>query len=414
MRAAVLSIGSELLRGDIVDTNAAFLTRQLSRLGFEVQRVEQIGDDLDQLCAAVSRAYAESDVLLCTGGLGPTQDDLTRQTIANALDEEISLDAELVRTLEERFATMGSRMPARNRQQATLIPSAQPIPNPNGSAPGWYVVKNDRAIIALPGPPSEMQPMWQDWVLPHLETQLVGKVSMQSLMTFSVGESTVEERIDPVIHWRKEVTVATYATINGVEIHVTARASTQEEAETLSGAAVTKLRERLGEAIYGSERSTLAAAAGELLANQGLTLAVMESCTGGALSNMITDEAGSSRYFRGGIVAYTREAKARFGVDEPTMDEHGLISQQTAISMARAVARECDADIGLGVTGIAGDEPLEGQSPGTVYVAYHMPDAEDVREIHRPSSRDVVKRFSAQCALDLLRRHLLRSQRITA
>jgi nicotinamide-nucleotide amidase len=414
MRAVVLSVGNELLRGDIVDTNAAFLTRQLSQLGFQVQRVEQVGDDLAELTHTVRSALEAAEVTVATGGLGPTQDDLTRQAIAQAVQENVQEDPRLVAELESRFAMMGRRMPVRNRQQALLIPSAQAIPNPNGTAPGWYIVTNGRIIASMPGPPGEMQPMWNEWVRPHLEALLPERPAMLSLMTFGLGESAVEERIDDVIHWRPDVTVATYAKSTGVEVHVTARAVTGAEAARLAEEAEARLRSRLGDAIFGTGDETLTSVSGRMLKQQGLSLAVMESCTGGELASMITDNPGSSSYFQGGIVAYTAEAKARYGVDATVMAAHGLISAETAISMAEGARRQFQADIGLGVTGVAGTEPVEGRPPGTVFVALHTADGDAVREIHRPGRRGIVKEFGAQCALDLLRRHLEAALRQTA
>ena len=411
MRAVVLSIGSELLRGDIVDTNATFLTRELSWLGFQVQRVEQVGDDLNGLRQAVDDARSRAEVVLCTGGLGPTQDDLTRQAIAAALGEELELDPGLVEELEARFAAWSRRMPARNRQQALLIPSAAAIPNPHGTAPGWFVEKDGHVIAAMPGPPGEMEPMWHASVQPRLETLLSAKMAMISLMTFGLGESAVEERIDEVIHWHPDVTVATYAKASGVEVHATARAAGEAEATRLARETELKLRERLGEAVFGSGSDTLSSAVGRLLDHQRLSLAVMESCSGGELASMITDHPGSSNYFRGGIVAYTTEAKARFGVERAVMEAHGLISRETALSMAEAACRQLGAAIGLGITCVAGDQPVEGKPPGTVFLALHMDGAHEAREVRRPGSREVVKRYAAQCALDLLRRELQRPER---
>lgn len=414
MRAVILSIGNELLRGDIADTNAAFLARQLSRLGFGVQRVEAVGDDLGVLQQALRLALETAEVTICTGGLGPTRDDLTRQAIASTLGQELVEDPELVAELESRFAAMGRRMPARNRQQATLIRSAEAIPNPNGTAPGWLVQCDGRLIAAMPGPPGEMQPMWNDWVQPRLESLLHEKPAMLSLMTFGLGESAVEERIDDVIHWRPDITIATYAKATGVEVHVTAHARESSEAARLALAAAEMLRERLGDTVFGRDDDTLSSVVGRLLDEQGLSLAVMESATGGALASLVTDSPGSSKYFRGGIVAYSRTAKAMYGVDIATMDVHGLISPETAISMSHAARRQFGADVGLGVTGVAGLEQVEGRAPGTVFLALSMGDDEEVRKIHRPGRREVIKGFAAQCALDLLRRHLHAGTRQTA
>lgn len=406
MRAFVLSVGSELLRGDIVDTNAAFLARRLSQLGFDVRGVRQVGDQLESLTAAVADALDAADLLVCTGGLGPTQDDLTRQAIAKALDESLFLDEALRAGVEARFASMGRRMPRSNEQQALLIPSATAIPNPNGTAPGWYVEKDGRVIVAMPGPPSEMQPMWTDWVLPRVERLLSSDLEMFSLMTFGLGESAVEERIADVIRWRPEVTVATYAKATGVEVHVTALASAEADAAQLAAEAERMLRERLGDAVFGKGDVTLTAVVGHVLERRGLSLGVMESATGGLLSSMITDHAGSSAFFLGGIVAYSAAVKTAHGVPADVIDNYGLISAETAAAMAAGVRQELGADVGLGVTGIAGSVPVEGKAPGTSFVAMAMDGCEQVREIRRPGSRSTSKHFFALCALDLLRRQL--------
>lgn len=406
MRAAVLSIGSELLRGDITDRNATFLTRELTQLGYDVIGVEQLGDDLARLTSAFRRAMQHADIVACTGGLGPTGDDLTRHAIALAVDEELYEDAEQLRILEERFRSTRRPMVQSNRRQALLIPSARAILNPNGSAPGWYMRKDGRAVVAMPGPPSEMQPMWREGVVPLLSDANNQSPAMMSLVTFGVGESSLEDRIADVIEWRRDVVVATYAKANGVEVHVTARADTDSEAQRLIQEAEQRLRQRLGDSIVGTGDDTLSHAVGRILLERGLTLACMESATGGALANMITDVSGSSSYFRGGIVAYHRKTKARYGVAETIMDSHGLVSEETAAAMAHAVRRELATSVGLATTGVAGKEPVESQAPGTVYVAAAIGDVTEVRCIRRPGERSAVKRIAAQSALDLLRRML--------
>lgn len=406
MRAVILSVGSELLRGDIVDTNAAFLARELSTLGFEVGRVEAAPDVLDRLTDTVRRSLADATVTVCTGGLGPTHDDLTREAIAAVLGEELYVDEDLFRQIESRFALLRRRMPASNRRQAMLIRSARAVPNPNGTAPGWLVERDGRTIVTMPGPPKEMQPMWRDSVVPHLQSLLPGETAMLALMTFGLGESAVEERIADVIHRRDDVTVATYAKDAGVQVHVTVRAATAETAQHVLAETEAQLRQRLGEAIYGAGEATLSSAVGRFLADRSLTLAVMESASGGELASLITETPGSSDYFLGGVVAYSRAVKEGFGVPSEIMDRHGLISAETARSMASAVRSRLGSDVGIGVTGIAGAEAIEDRPPGTCFVAVSMDGVEEAREIHRPASREIAKRFFAQSALDLLRRHL--------
>lgn len=407
MRGAILSIGDELLRGDIVDTNAAFLATQLSRLGIDVCHIEQAGDDVVALTDAVERSVGQADITLCTGGLGPTQDDLTRDAIASALNEEPYYDPDIIRWLEERFALWSRPMPKRNRQQAQLIPSASAIPNPNGTAPGWMVRKDGRYIVAMPGPPSEMIPMWEESVLPIVSALLPNTVTMRSLVTFGLGESAVEEKITDIINWRPDVTVATYAKSAGIEIHITARSAVQSESEQLADEAIQRIQARLGKTVVGPGGATLSGVIGQHLKTASLTLAIMESCTGGLLSSYVTDHAGSSDYFKGGIVAYTQEAKIAHGVNATIAEEFGLYSEEMAQEMARAAREHFGTDIGMGLTCIAGENALEGKASGTVFIAFDMEGFVESREVRRPGDRHTIKNFGALCALDLLRRHLL-------
>lgn len=247
--------------------------------------------------------------------------------------------------------------------------------------------------------------MWRDHVAPRLESLLPGHLSMVSLMTFGLGESAVEERIADVINWRPDVTVATYAKEAGVQVHISARAETADAADALVREAEARVSARLGEAVFGHDDDTLSSVVGRALRDRRTTLAVMESASGGDLASLITNNVGSSEYFLGSLVAYTRHTKRAFGVDEQIMDLHGLISPETATSMATAARTQLGAAVGLSVTGIAGSDAVEGHPPGTGFVALDACGVREVREIHRPASREVAKRFFAQSALDLLRRH---------
>jgi nicotinamide-nucleotide amidase len=410
VRAAILSIGEELLRGDIIDSNAQFLARELSQLGFEVRRVAQTGDQLEPLTAEIRASLDAADLLVCSGGLGPTQDDLTRQGVAKALDEPISVDERLVEEIESRFQSLRRRMPESNRRQAEIIPSATPLRNPNGTAPGWFVRRDGKIVVTLPGPPREMQPMWTEQVLPQLESLLPGHRAVRALMTFGLGESHVEQLIEDLIGQREDVIIATYAKEAGVQVHITTVADTQDEAEVLAEETAEAIRGRLGIAVFGNGEESLSQAVGGLLDERGMTLAVMESCTGGEVANALTDTDGSSDHFLGGVVAYSRPAKERYGVDPAVMDTHGLISDATARSMAEAIRREMDADVGIGTTGIAGREVVEGKPAGTCYIAVSLNGTTESREIHRPGSRRASKQYFSQCALDLLRRQLLKGR----
>lgn len=411
MRAAVLSVGSEILRGDIVDTNAPYLARELSELGFEVTGIRAAGDDLGSLTEAVRQSLDDADVLLLSGGLGPTEDDLTRGALARVFGEEVSEDPELMREIEHRFARLGRPyVPGNNRRQAQLIPSATPVPNPNGTAPGWLIRKSGKVVAAMPGPPLEMQPMWLDTVRPQVERLLPGSVAMRSLMTFGIGESALEEQISDIIHLRADVIVATYAKENGVQVHVTARAASSDEAELAAGEAEAMLRERLGTAVFGSGDTTLAAAIGRLCSEQGMTLGVMESATGGMIGALITSHPGSSDYFRGSMVAYASEIKVRYGVSEEVIAQHGVVSPQTAAAMASAARTALGCDAGIGLTGITGTYSIDGHPPGTCFIAVDVNHFTRAAEIHRPGARTTAQRFFAQSALNLLRLALLRTE----
>lgn len=411
MRAAVLSVGSEILRGDIVDTNAPFLARELSELGFEVVSIRAVGDDLPLLSHAVRQSLRDADVLLLTGGLGPTDDDLTRDAIAQVLDEEMTVDPGLMAEIEQRFARLGRRyVPASNSKQAQLIPSAASMPNPNGTAPGWLVRKSGKVVSAMPGPPSEMHPMWRDEVRPAIERLIPGNVAMLALMTFGIGESALEEQVADVIHWRPDVTVATYAKETGVQVHVTARAASSEDARELAREAEGMLCQRLGTAVFGSGDSTLAGAIGDLCAARGVTLAVMESASGGTLGALITQHPGSSDYFRGGIVAYTPEVKVQYGVSQEVVARYGVVSGETAEAMAGAARTALQASAGIGLAGVAGEAPVGGHPPGSCFIAVDVDGLVRSAEIHRPGSRAAAQRHFAQSALNLLRLTLMKAE----
>lgn len=411
MRAAVLSVGSEILRGDIVDTNAPYLSRELSELGFHVVSIRAAGDDLTLLTHAIRQSLDETDVLLLTGGLGPTDDDLTRDAIAQVFGEEMIIHPGLMREIEQRFARLGrSHVPASNSRQAQIIPSASSLPNPNGTAPGWLVRKNGKVVAAMPGPPSEMKPMWIGEVRPQAERLVPSSVAMRSLMTFGVGESALEEQIAAVIHRRPDVAVATYAKETGVQVHVTARAESVDASNFLAEEAVEQIRHILGSAVFGTGDETLAGAVGDLCTAQGVTLGVMESASGGMLGAMITSNPGSSDYFRGGMVAYTPEVKIQFGVPSQVIEEYGVVSRETAEAMAGAARTALDATAGVGLTGVAGTEAVENRPSGTCFIAVQVDGRVRSVEIRRPGARVAAQRHFAQTALNLLRLTLSKAE----
>jgi len=408
MRAEIFSVGTELLLGEIVDTNAAYLAQQLSALGIDLYYISQIGDNLGRLVDALKRAKSRSDLTIITGGLGPTEDDLTREAIAETLGERMVVQPDLERELRDFFARRHREMPETNVKQATLIPSARAIPNPVGTAPGWWVEKDGWIVVAMPGVPSEMKRMWEHEVAPRLRDCCGGAVIYsRTLKVIGLGESTVEEMIRPLLS-SSNPTLATYAKNDGIHVRLAAKAANQEEAERLIAGPEARVREILGDSIYGVNDETLESVVGQLLQKKGLTLATMESCSGGFLASLITDVPGSSAYFRGGVVAYSNDMKVAMGVDRQTIEKYGAVSAETAAAMARAIRQRTGADIGLAVTGVAGPSLLEGKPVGTAHIALDLQGRPAALYQVFGTMRAQIKRMSALNALNLLRLELIK------
>jgi nicotinamide-nucleotide amidase len=407
MKAESISIGTEILLGEILDTNAQYIASRLPALGIDLYWMTQVGDNLGRLSEAIRRAWDRSDLILTTGGLGPTEDDLTREAIAAVLEEPLSVDGELEAQLRAFFASRALAMPERNVKQAALIPSARPIANPRGTAPGWWVERDGRILVAMPGPPVEMERMWEKEVAPRLAKLSAGGVIFsRTLKTMGIGEGTVDEMVSPLLH-SANPSLAVYAKPDGVHLRITAKAASREEAEHLIAPMEEKARGILGNVIWGADDETLEAAVGAMLRERGLSVATMESCTGGLLASTITDVAGSSTHFKGGFVAYTAEMKIALGVDEGLVRRHGVVSQEVARDMARAVRERLGADLGIGITGVAGPEPLEGKPVGTVHIALDDGRGPQAVSYTFAQSRAAIKRRAVTTALFLLRRALL-------
>jgi nicotinamide-nucleotide amidase len=413
MKAEVVSIGTELLLGEVTDSNASYLASQLPLLGIDLLWVTQVGDNLERLRECLERAWGRSDVVLTTGGLGPTEDDITREAIAAMLGEELSVDAELERWLRELFSHIGLPMAESNIKQATLIPSAKVIPNHSGTAPGWWVEKGREGqgepiiLIAMPGPPSEMRRMWEMEVVGTLRELLPGEVILsRTIKTLGMTESGTAEVVKPILS-SNNPTLAIYAKTDGIHLRLTAKAKTRKHAEDMIARGESELRSLLGDIIWGSDEETLEGLVGALIVEKGLTLATMESCTGGLLASTITDVPGSSKYFKGGLVAYTNEAKVSYGVSASLIERHGAVSPEVAGDMARVARKRLGADIGVGVTGVAGPEEMEGKPVGTAHIA--IDDGKGTRLFlgHYPPLRHQVKRRATYHALFELRRTLV-------
>ncbi|MER3428780.1 MAG: competence/damage-inducible protein A [Pyrinomonas sp.] len=410
MTAEIIAIGSELLTPERVDTNSLWLTERLNRLGIEVKLKTVVGDDDARLEEAVRDALKRSRIIITTGGLGPTEDDITRKTVARALGRRLLLDDRVLQTIRERFIAMGRAMPEINARQAMIIEGAEALPNPHGTAPGLYLEHDGRAVVLLPGPPREMRPMFEDHVAPKLEAKAGGvRVVRRILRVVGMGESAVDERIAPVYTQYKNPTTTILFNRAEVEIHLTARAASEQEAELLLDGLAGQIEERLGDAIFAFRGETMEEVVGLRLAVGGYTVAVAESCTGGLIAQRLTEVPGSSAYFLEGVVAYSNEAKRRtLGVPQELIERHGAVSAPVAEAMAEGVRRLTEADFGLAVTGIAGPTGGTAEKPvGLVFIAL----ADDAHVEHKrlllPGDRHLIRWRASQAALDLLRRRLI-------
>jgi nicotinamide-nucleotide amidase len=407
MKAEIIAVGTEILLGEIVDTDSPYIAARLPALGIDLFWVTQVGDNLGRAREALERAWQRSDFIFTTGGLGPTEDDLTREAIAAMLGEEMRVEPSLEAALRAFFARRGRPMPERNVKQATLIPSARAIPNAHGTAPGWWVEREGRVIIAMPGPPAEMRRMWEAEIEPELRRRSRGIVLVsRTLKTSDVTEGLVDELLGDLKH-AANPSVSVYSRADGIQVRIAAKAADRQAAEALIAPVEAEARRVLGDAVWGADADTLEGVVGRTLRERGLTLATMESCTGGLLASTITDVPGSSGYFKGGLVSYATEMKLAWGVSREVIEAYGVISAECAREMARVARERLSADVGIGVTGVAGPEEQEGKPVGTVHIAVDDGRGEArVVSYQFAQSREMVKRRAVTTALSLLRRTL--------
>lgn len=411
MQAELISVGTELLLGEILDTNAQYVSSRLPSLGIDLYYVSKVGDNLDRLSEVIGRAWERSDLVITTGGLGPTEDDLTREAIAKVLGEEMVVDPGLEAALRGFFERRGATMPERNMKQATVIPSGRAIPNPRGTAPGWWVEQEGRVIVAMPGPPSEMHRMWEEEVAPELGRRSTGTVLVtRTLKTAGLGEGHIDEMISPFLK-SSNPTIGVYAKQDGVHLRIAAKAPSRSEAVALIAPLETEVRRVLGTVVWGSDDDTFATAVGDLLTEQGLTLGTMESCTGGLLADTLTDVPGASGYFKGGLVSYATERKIAWGVDAALILEFGVVSNECALAMARAAREMLSADVGIGITGVAGPDPQDDKPVGTVHVGLDLEGiGPQTIGYQFAQGREAIKRRAVTTALAMCRRALLERQ----
>ena len=409
MNGEIICVGTELLLGDIVNTNAQYLSRELAGMGIGVFGQTTVGDNAARLKKALGMAVARSQVVIITGGLGPTKDDLTKETVAAAIGLPLEEDAESLRRIEAYFQRVGRPMSETNKKQALKPRGAVVFPNDQGTAPGYAISAGDQSIILLPGPPDEMKPMFENYVKPYLARYGSGVIASHTLRVFGIGESAAAERISDLLDGANP-TVAPYAKTGEVELRVTASAPSQSEADALCQPVVEEIHRRLDGCVYGIDKESLQQVVVEQLRAKGMKAATAESCTAGLLSKRITEEPGSSAVFEMGVTAYANSVKINaLGVDPALIEEYGAVSPQTAAAMAGGIREISGAHIGVSITGVAGPEPSEGKPVGLVYIALADERQVYVRKLmagREKGEREKIRQIAASAALDLMRRWL--------
>jgi nicotinamide-nucleotide amidase len=416
--AEIIAVGSEMLTSQRLDTNSLFITDQLNALGVEVRRKLIVGDDRAIVADAVRDALAHVNIVVVTGGLGPTEDDLTREAVAQALDRPLVFRQDLADAIEERFRRRQRKMAENNKRQAMLIESAEALPNPNGTAVGQWIAQLDdsngaRVVMMLPGPPGELKPMFVNECVPRLAALLPGQVIRARLYRVTgMTESDLDQLIAPIYSKYSNPATTILASPGDIQVHLRARCGTEAEAEQLLAEVGNPLEELLGDRIFSRNGDSLGAVVGQLLRARGATLAVAESCTGGLIAERVTSIPGSSDYFAGGFIVYSNRMKENLlGIDPALIEQHGAVSGPVACAMAQGARSRSGAAYAVSTTGEAGPESSSGAPVGTVYVGFAGPDgAVEALKFSFPGDRTRVRLFAAQGALNYLRRRILLQQ----
>ena len=414
--AEVIAVGSELLGSTRTDTNSLFLSRCLSQLGIDLRIKSVVGDDRDDLAAVLRQSLARTDVVVLTGGLGPTDDDLTREVVSEVLGLPMSIDEAIVEKIRARFARRNLEMPQVNCRQAQVPRGAIVLDNPNGTAPGLFIAHNEKIVILLPGPPRELQPMFEQVCAGPLRERAGAERShTTSLFITGRGESHVEQKVQPIYsRWRDEqppIVTTILAALGQVELHLTVRDSDTERARARLDRARDDLLAVIADDVYSTDGRTMEVIVGAMLLERGFTIAAAESCTGGLLMSRLTDVAGSSAYVRAGVIAYAYEDKTSLlGVPRDMIETHGAVSEPVAIAMAEGIRERTGAHVTVGITGIAGPGGGTPAKPvGTVVIAVIVPDQPAyVRTYSFIGGRTMIKFQATQAAMDRVRRMLRR------
>ena len=413
MNAEIIAVGSELLTPYRQDTNSLFLTERLNELGVEVHFKTVVGDSRNDLLAVTRIAIARSHIVIFIGGLGPTEDDLTRECVAEALGIEIHRDPEIIAALYKRFAERRLPMPENNTRQADVLEGAVLLKNPNGTAPAQWLVTshNDakRYVMLLPGPPNELKPLFDAECFPRLKERLPEQFIVKRMLRVAMGESACDARIAPIYTKVAEVQTTILAHGGETQVHLQSRNGSQEEAERRVAELSDRIEDELGDAVFSTGGETLEQIVGYYLQMRGATLAVAESCTGGMLAERLTSVSGSSRYFVGGSVVYSNELKTELAhVPASLIEEHGAVSRQVALALAKGIRERTKSTFGIGITGIAGPSGGSAEKPvGLVYIGISSESETEAVERRFPGDRERIRLWASFMAMDLLRRKLM-------
>ena len=408
MKAEIIAVGTELLMGEILNSNSRDIARELYNLGIDVYHQSVVGDNLNRVSKELETAFERADLVITTGGLGPTRDDLTKEAAAHFLKRDMILDEESIKHLEDFFGSRGLPLNEGNKRQAYFPEGAKIIPNENGTAPACIIEFDEKVLVILPGPPREVIPLMEKYIIPYLEKR-TGKVFISDIINISgIGEGHMEEKIMDIIEAQENPTVAPYAKEHGLTLRVTASASTEQEARLLLEPVVKKVCDRLGMDVYAIGDTTLEAVVASLLIEQNLSISVAESCSGGLLAGRLINYPGISKVFKEGFITYSNESKINtLGVDYKILSKYGAVSEEVAKQMAKGAADRAKSDVALSITGIAGPDGGTDEKPvGLVYIGLYLLGEVKVMKMDSWGSRDNVRRRAVSQALDMLRREL--------
>ena len=414
MNAEIIAVGSEMLTPFRTDTNSLYLTEQLNLLGVDVIFKSIVGDDLRRLVAAAQHGLFRSDILIVSGGLGPTEDDLTREAVAEALGLKLHRDPEILARLEQRFADRGWKMSSNNTKQADVLEGATTLPNPNGTAPGQWLSGEfdgrEHIIVLLPGPPHEMKALFEAEVRERLRAKVPPAfLAVRTLKIAMLGESAVDARVAPIYKRYSDVETTILAGAGEIELHFKTSAATHDAAQSRVDEVAGMVEDELDDAVYSRNGESLEQIVGYWLQMRSATLAVAESCTGGLLAERITSISGSSRYFLGGAVVYSNALKTELaGVPVEMIDRHGAVSREVAAALAEGIRYRCESTLGVGITGVAGPTGGTAEKPvGLVFHAVSSDTGTEVIQRNFPADRKRIRRFASTMALDMVRKKLM-------